>query len=129
MALQDSAGRDGARELFRLLKLTFEDIGEGDIDVLLIMIQGEFRLYKNETDHARQMNMQIQSPKKKDIKFKKNGLQYAFLKCRGSYFRDRDCVEFNETGLITFASWASDQNVQPILYAFKDWCYWLKARK
>jgi hypothetical protein len=46
---------------------------------------------------------------------------YAEIKCKASYFDDREAVTFNCDGFIGFAGWADDQNIQPVLAGFTDW--------
>lgn len=46
---------------------------------------------------------------------------YAAIRCKASYFDDREAITFNPDGFIGFAGWASDGNVQPILQGFAAW--------
>lgn len=46
---------------------------------------------------------------------------YAEIRCRASYFDNREAVTFNTDGFIGFAGWADKDNVQPILQGFSDW--------
>ncbi|MEG0969124.1 MAG: hypothetical protein RSG92_27540, partial [Pseudomonas sp.] len=46
---------------------------------------------------------------------------YAVIRCKASYFDDREAITFNPDGFIGFAGWASDGNVQPILQGFAAW--------
>ncbi|PLP86826.1 hypothetical protein CYD26_22640 [Pseudomonas sp. FFUP_PS_473] len=46
---------------------------------------------------------------------------YAEMRCKASYFDDREAITFNPDGFIGFAGWASDGNVQPILQGFAAW--------
>lgn len=42
---------------------------------------------------------------------------------------DLEGVSFNRDGFIGFAGWASDENVQPVLRAFKRWLTrWMPGR-
>lgn len=47
--------------------------------------------------------------------------RYAEIRCRASYFDNREAITFNRDGFIGFAGWAGDENVQPILQGFSDW--------
>lgn len=46
---------------------------------------------------------------------------YAELRCKTSYFDNREAVTFNTDGFIGFAGWAADENVRPILDGFSAW--------
>lgn len=46
---------------------------------------------------------------------------YAEIKCKASYFDDREAVTFNRDRFIGFAGWADDKNIQPVLAGFTDW--------
>ena len=46
---------------------------------------------------------------------------YAVIRCKASYFENREAITFNPDGFIGFAGWASDGNVQPVLQGFAAW--------
>ena len=46
---------------------------------------------------------------------------YAEIRCKASYFDNREAITFNTDGFIGFAGWADNENVQPILQGFTDW--------
>ncbi|MEB3840525.1 hypothetical protein [Pseudomonas guariconensis] len=46
---------------------------------------------------------------------------YAEIRCKASYFDNREAITFNTDGFIGFAGWADSDNVQPILQGFTDW--------
>ncbi|MBF8720226.1 hypothetical protein [Pseudomonas guariconensis] len=46
---------------------------------------------------------------------------YAEIRCKASYFDNREAITFNTDGFIGFAGWADNDNVQPILQGFTDW--------
>jgi len=46
---------------------------------------------------------------------------YAELRCKASYFDNREAITFNSDGFIGFAGWADAENVQPILHGFVAW--------
>ncbi|WP_395454663.1 hypothetical protein ACHMW5_13400 [Azospirillum melinis] len=48
-------------------------------------------------------------------------LSHASLRCKSSYFDDREAVTFNDDGFIGFAGWADDANVVPVLTGFSKW--------
>lgn len=47
--------------------------------------------------------------------------RYAEIRCKASYFDNREAITFNRDGFIGFAGWADDENVQPILQGFAEW--------
>lgn len=117
--------RDEAREHFKSLNLSYDQISEMDIYILVKFIETELEdYYKNGGEHAKKMDLRVRAPLKKYIKTtKRNGLEYAYLKVKGSYFESREAISFNKDGFIGFGGELDDKNVQPILKAFCNWCY------
>lgn len=57
------------------------------------------------------------------IKIKKNiGI---YLKCKGSYFADREAITLYKDGKIGFCGWASGCNRIPFMEGFVQWCDWM----
>lgn len=48
-------------------------------------------------------------------------LSHASLRCKSSYFDDREAVTFNDDGFVGFAGWADDTNIVPVLGGFQKW--------
>ena len=49
------------------------------------------------------------------------GIKRAFIRCNGTYFKDREGISFNDGGFISFARWADSKNVKPFYAAFQRW--------
>jgi hypothetical protein len=116
--------RDEAREYFKDKGLSYADITEEDLRDLVQFLSEEFKIYsKNGGEHAKAMDLKSRKPLVKHVKIlKRTGLQYAYLKVKGSYFDSREAISFNENGFIGFGGELDDKNVQPILKAFCRWC-------
>ncbi|MFA5006249.1 MAG: hypothetical protein WC509_02090 [Candidatus Izemoplasmatales bacterium] len=56
------------------------------------------------------------------------GIAYAFYEVRGSYFDCRPAISFEKTGFVSFAPWADDQTIVPIMAAFERWITWMSTR-
>ena len=56
-------------------------------------------------------------------------IECAFVRIADPDNVDLEGVSFNRDGFIGFAGWASDENVQPVLRAFKRWLTrWMPGR-
>lgn len=111
---------DEAREYFKYKGLTYKDITEGDIAVLIIYLNQEFK-QSNKTGETSVSTMHLS--RKVDIKCRPNGsIITAFLYLNSHYFTRRECISFNRDGFIGFAGWADDGNLNPIRRAFLRWC-------
>jgi hypothetical protein len=115
--------REEAREYFKNKGLDYSRIKKEDIELLTNYVSEELKIYLNEGgSHAKQMSMELRTPRVKDIKVLKSGLKYARIRIKGSYFDDREGITFSQTGFIGFGVELSDINIQPILKAFIRWC-------
>ena len=114
-----SDSRKETREYFEKCGLTYNDITQARFYLLMSLVAQEIEIANanNETniDDYRFLA-------KTDIFFVDETLVYGFLYVGGSYFDERECISFNKDGFIGFAGWASDNNVKPILRAFRKWC-------
>jgi hypothetical protein len=109
-----------ARDYFKNKGLTYDDIKEGDVGVLMILLEQEYR--KSNTAGETSVNTMHLS-KRVDIKRKPNGsIISCFLYTNSHYFTQRECISFNRDGFIGFAGWADDGNTNPIKRAFMRWC-------
>lgn len=113
--LQQTAAmtRDDARELFKAAGLTYESVTRESLKRLRSLINQRMRdsrLFKG-TFRCKQRAVLYENP---------HG-RHGDIRCRAYYFDDREAVTFNADGFIGFAGWASDENVQPILFGFADW--------
>lgn len=118
--------KDDARDYFSEKGLTYDDITEGDI-LTLIMLLNKFIKAANKNNETSE---ELTLSKKVAIKKKRNGtIETCFLYVNSHYFTQRECISFNKDGFIGFAGWADQGNTNPILRAFIDWCYNLAQQK
>ena len=116
----DILGREEARNYFKDCGLDYNSITEGDILALVLLLNEEIKKSNNNGEVSIE---RFTLSKKMDVKYKKDGtLKTCFLFVNGSYFKNRECISFNEDEFIGFAGWASYNNVKPILRAFIKWC-------
>lgn len=111
-----------AREYFKNKGLTYDDITEGDILVLVMLLQKELK--QSNKVHETSADMTLSS--KVDMKRKSNGsIICCFLYMNAYYFTRREAISFNQDGFIGFAGWADTGNTNPLLRAFLKWCDYL----
>lgn len=115
--------RDEARDYFNNKGLTYDDITEGDILTLKMLLNMHIKKANKEGETSID-NLRLSN--KIDIKKTSNGsIITCFFYMNGEYFTQRECISFNRDGFIGFAGWASQRNVNPILRAFLEWCDYL----
>ena len=116
-----------ARAKFKDSGLTYDDITDGDILVLVMLLNREIKK-SNKTGETSVYTMRLSD--KKIIKHKSNGtIIECYLYMNSHYFTQRECISFNRDGFIGFAGWADVGNKNPILRAFLEWVDILKAQK
>ena len=111
--------RDQARDYFAICGLSYKQINKGQFDQLRKLVNDKL------TDSGR-MNGTLKVNRKTRYVSHGVGIVEAYIGCKAYYFSDRDAITFNASGNITFASWADDLNVQPVLEAFIQWCNGIK---
>ncbi len=112
-----------ARDYFARKGLTYDDITEGDI-LVLIMLLNKYIKKANKENETSVSTMRLSE--KVDIKRKSNGaIITCFIYMNSHYFTRRECISFNRDGFIGFAEWADQGNTNPILRAFLEWCDYL----
>jgi len=110
---------DEAREYFSSKGLTYNDITEGDILTLVMLLNKHIKAANNDNETSAELTLS----KKVVIKKKTNGtIDHAYLYVNAYYFTQRECISFNRDGFIGFAGWADQGNTNPILRAFLEWC-------
>ena len=115
---------DEAQGYFKKCGLTYNDITEGDILSLVLMINRELK--KSNKVCETSVNMSLS--KKIDITKNTNGtIKTCYLYLNSCYFTRREAISFNLDGFIGFAGWADDGNLNPLKRAFLAWCDELKA--
>jgi hypothetical protein len=113
-----------ARDYFASAGLTYNDITEGDILSLVILLNREIKK-ANKACETSVHTMHLSQ--KMNIKKKSNGvITECYLFVNSHYFTQRECISFNRNGFIGFAGWADQGNTNPILRAFLAWCDILK---
>ena len=116
-----------ARQYFRDKGLTYDDITEGDILSLLMLLNREIKK-SNKVGETSVSTMHMSS--KIAMKKRTNGtIIKCFLYINSHYFTRREAISFNEDGYIGFAGWADQGNTNPLLRAFLRWCDDLAAAK
>ena len=116
-----------ARDYFEKKGLTYNDITEGDILALVLLLNREIKkAIKNDEMSTHSMHLS----KKMDIKKRSNGtITECYLYINSHYFTQRECISFNKNGFIGFCGWADQGNANPILRAFLQWCDSLSESK
>lgn len=114
---------DEARQYFTDKGLTYEDITEGDILALVMLLNKHIKAANKSGETSVDT---ISLSRKIDIKMRTNSTILAcFLYVNSHYFTRRECISFNYDGFIGFAGWADQGNTNPILRAFLEWCDYL----
>ena len=118
---------DEARAKFKEYGLTYNDITDGDILTLIILLNREIKK-SNKAGETSVYTMRLSD--KRVIKHNHNGtIKECYLYMNSHYFTQRECISFNRDGYIGFAGWADQGNTNPILRAFIEWCNILKEQK
>jgi hypothetical protein len=115
------------RDKFARLGLTYDDITEGEILALVMLLNREIR--KSNRIGETSVNTTRLS-RKMAIKHKPTGqITECYLYMNSHYYTQRECISFSKNGFIGFAGWADDGNLNPIRRAFLEWCDKLAALK
>ena len=118
---------DYARQYFAECGLSYADVLESDILVLIMMLNQEIR--KSNKAGETSVNT-IRLSEKVDMKRNTNGsIICCFLYLKSHYFTRREAISFNRDGFIGFAGWADQGNTNPLLRAFLKWCDYLRNIK
>lgn len=118
---------DEARQYFTDKGLTYADITEGDILVLIGNLNKELK----KSNKAGETSVDTMHLSKK-VAMKKNrdgSIISCYLYMNSHYFTQREAISFNTDGFIGFAGWADQGNTNPILRAFLSWCDYLADSK
>ena len=122
----DICSNDYCRAKFKELGLSYDDITDGDILTLVMLLNREIKRSVKSGESLKTMYLSD----KKVIKHKSNGaITECYLFMNSHYFTQRECISFNKDGWIGFAGWADSGNSNPIRRAFLEWCDILKAQK
>lgn len=109
-----------AREYFKSKGLSYADITEGELLLLVMLLNKEIKA-SNKDNETSVPTMYLS--KRMDIKKRSNGsIICCFLYMNSHYFTQREAISFNRDGFIGFAGWADQGNTNPLLRAFLKWC-------
>ena len=111
---------DEARKYFEDKGLSYKNISEKDIRHLIAYLSDEFDI-SNQTGETSVNTMDVNS-KYKITTAGDGHIVSCFLTMKSHYFKDRECISFNNDGFIGFAGWADPGNLNPIKRAFLRWC-------
>ncbi|MCY8060997.1 hypothetical protein P8859_06000 [Bacillus spizizenii] len=116
-----------ARNYFIQKGLSYEDITEGDICVLVILLNKHVK----ETVKAHKMSVDtMRMSQKIKSKYKTNGtLKCCYLYINSHYFTQREAISFNPDGFIGFAGWADSSITQPLIDAFIEWVDYMSEQQ
>lgn len=123
--------RDDARRYFWEHGLTYEKVmNQNKIDELVDLLNEHIKKYNENNEHPYYIRVNKTSTKVYEYR---HGFLTVFLRGRGGYFSDREMISFNmekDTNTnnphwIGFGGEADDNNIQPVLRAFIEWCDWL----
>lgn len=113
---------DVLRKLFNK-HFSYKNIGSKELFKLKNILKEELNSFFNQNHWIKFYNRN----NKNDLQFNPDGsIEYAFLRCKGSWFDDREAISFNRDGFIGFAGWADSTNIRPFRRAFFKWLIWLK---
>ncbi len=118
--------RELARDYFKKSNLTYKDISMNDLYYLITILNKEMF---NDNILIMMNEPKVKGKNKNIILDKNNKLLFAGLKCKGSYFADREAITFNEDGFIGFCGWADMTRTIIFTNSFIEWCDYLKDKK
>lgn len=111
-----------AREAFANAGLTYADITNKDIGILIRFLNEEFEKMPNNS-----IKLRVAKKKKTKINFDADfNIESCFIFCDGSYFDGREAISFNSDGFIGFAGWSDSKNIIPFIDAF---CRWIEIKR
>ena len=110
---------DEARQYFTDKGLTYDDITEGDILTLVMLLNKHIKAANKDNETSVQLTLSKKMVMKKKSK---GSIMACFLYVNSCYFTQRECISFNGDGFVGFAGWADQGNTNPILRAFLEWC-------
>ena len=112
---------DSLREQFAE-HFSYEDLNEADIVRLAMFVMQECATHCLYGEHTRFWVPSLLPKHGVKVHMSETGgIESAFIRCNGTYFKDREAISFNGDGFIGFAGWADSKNVQPFYKAFQRW--------
>jgi len=110
---------DVPRNYFTKKGLTYENVTEGDIGVLYMLLNKHVK----QANKAGTMSVDtMRMSTKIKGKYNRNGtLKECYMYMNSHYFTQREAISFNRDGFIGFAGWADEFNKAPLISAFMEW--------
>jgi len=110
---------DVPRNYFTKKGLTYENVTEGDIGVLYMLLNKHVK----QANKAGTMSVDtMRMSTKIKGKYNRNGtLKECYMYMNSHYFTQREAISFNRDGFIGFAGWADEFNKAPLISAFMKW--------
>lgn len=128
IAAQSTDNRNECRRLFADCGFDYSKIGKNDIHDLHEMISQAIKRFAK-LDPGRDTISTMRMSKLVKVTLNKcGGIESAFLYVNSSYFTQREAISFNSDGFIGFAGWASDNNVLPFVWGFREWLDCLRVK-
>ena len=114
---------DDARKLFAETRGSLDSVSVADAVELWVLVERELELHNQEPETR--VAMQLRPLNAFQVKkFRKVGFAGGAVldfKVDGPYFEGRQGITLHKN-FISFAGWASSNNLQPFLNAFEEWC-------
>lgn len=125
--------RDQARAYFAESGLTYADVTLNDLYYLHLLLDMQIfqeRKRRYQTHHKPQYWTCVNDAKYYKGEYTPEGrLICAYMTGKGRYFTAREVISFNRGGFIGFCGDTDNENKEPILAAFVEWCDWMAKRK
>ena len=109
---------DKARKIFNEY-FTYGRLKKQHIYLLVYFVQNELDKFENKSMEVIKIN----------INMRKNGLKFAEILIKGSNFKSREGITFNEDGFIGFAGWADSENWKPFVTGFCKWVDYILTKE
>lgn len=112
--------REHARKAFAA-NLTYAQVTANDIRALEGFLAIEYARHERMGEHMEMHPCYRKQHQPRINVSSTGGIESAYLRVSGFYFSGREAISFNDDGVIGFAGWADDTNVQPFVRAFLLW--------
>lgn len=126
--------RDEARAYFKDKGLTYDNITLPNLHFLVELLDKHFLKQREELIRSGKRGwlywLKVNRSKYYRGEYTFNTEEYkrvicAYITASGEYFMRREAISFNRDGFIGFCGDADDENAQPVLEAFVEWCDWM----
>lgn len=114
--------REEARAYFKAKGLAYSDISCTDLSLLSSLLDKEFmRERQKRLQAGRPVHWQRVIGVRGEYRAS-GSMIWTSISAKGATFTTTNAISFNRDGYIGFCGEASDENVQPVLAAFAEWC-------